>query len=342
MTQVPIVDDGWLPPMSLRLCLDLYDFRPAPASTILGVYRERLAPLLGLYRGYVPNRLATGYNPDDGTQGGVVAIQLKNGLYIRASPPEEGVDLKPYGLQKPIQVSEFEWTVSRDLTELDKPCSTSVPGGEPMEDMKRMEELYKQYRYIVSNWIGSDDAEEGVGGRGRKTMESILFSKLPVYEKRKRMEIHFGTLFRSWMAPDPSVWDLPVGFLRKDCRVMDEGECTGTCVWKAEEEVCALHVDAMTALGSRGAKGRSVSTPTLFARRIMDELIRFPKRRRELMAQEVSQLSGIQSAVRIGEDQFLIPEKGSTWIDFLRMDWRLKGKSRPQFYEEMARSASAS
>jgi hypothetical protein len=126
--------------------------------------------------------------------------------------------------------------------------------------------------------------------------------------------------------------------LRKDCRVIDSPEaCTGTCHWKDDGlGKCLLHVSATTQLGEKQGE-RDVSTPELFVRRVIDELVRFPNRRRQLMKQgEISKVSAIVQPIRQG-DQYIIPESSPTWTNLLRLDWARQIPEEPKYYEEMSR-----
>ena len=80
-----------------------------------------------------------------------------------------------------------------------------------------------------------------------------------------------------------------------------------------------------------------VSTPDLFTKRVVDELVRFPARRKQLMSKgKISKLSTIIQPIRKG-DQYIIPESSPTWTNLLRLDWTIQLSEQPQYYEEMSR-----
>jgi len=86
---------------------------------------------------------------------------------------------------------------------------------------------------------------------------------------------------------------------------------------------------------------RVVSTPELFTKRIIDELIRFPVRRAQLMKKgEISKLSAIVKPIHY-EDQYIIPESSFTWANLLRLDWTTQILEDPKYYEEMSGDAEA-
>jgi len=207
----------------------------------------------------------------------------------------------------------------------------------PGQDMtaKRLDELYQYFRMMVANWLTGTEVSDEL----RKRLEETLFDEmLPEYEKRKRLEILFGKTFASWLHPDTENWEMPASFLRKDCRLVSQEGCTGACVWREEagagEPKCKLHVDERATL--RSTEPQEVSTTLLFVRRILDELIRFPQRRKQLMKTGVPRLSSILEPVRQG-DQYILPEGSTTWLNLLRLDWLKKEPEKPQFYEEMRR-----
>jgi hypothetical protein len=314
---LPIVDDGYIP-HNVQLFLDVEDFKPAPADELVDYYKKNFVPIFGMYPGYTVKAIAR-----DQTNS-VVAIQLANGLFVPATKPRD--ETKLAGLAK-VRAEEIEWAINRELS---MPCGTTT-----LKDtnVKKMNELYQHLRYMFSEWLASKDA----GPEIRTDIEDIVFDDaLPEYEKRKRLEMMLGPILISWMMPDPNKWNMPTGFLRKDCRIQKEGECTGACTWRTDTNICALHVDELMEIDSTG---RTVNTVTVFSRRLIDELIRFPGRRRELIRQGVSKMGTLADPIHIA-DQYFIPEQGASWINLLRLDWQ-EPTDKPKFYEEMADSVRA-
>jgi hypothetical protein len=321
MVAMPIVDDGFFPKHQ-QLYLDVQDFTSAPANVVIDYYAKYLTPIFAMYPGYkVKNTVRTGKGP-------VVGVRLENRIFIHTEDAQEGSDLSAYP-DKERKVDE--WDINRDLSE---PC-----GSADIKDntQKRLEELYQYFRYTVANWIATEGGDEV-----QESIESIVFDRmLPDFEKRKRLEILCGTFARDsdrehgwlgWMQPTTEQWDMPSGLLRKDCRVQEKDQCDGACIWKEKEGVCALHVDEEVSIRSTGDM---VNTRQLFTRRVIEELIHFPRRRKELLQNRVSQMSTIVEPIREG-DQYIIPEKGMTWLALLRLDWRPQEQEVPLFYEEMA------
>jgi hypothetical protein len=347
---LPVVDDGVISISSAfsikSIYLDWEDFKAAPVDEVVNYYRRNLEPLFSLYPGYIIKYIAK-----QKADGRIVAVQLENGIYIPVAPPKDEASLSALGLDS-VKVDQFQWVIdkliagqpsrakanaSNDWVNVLEKTRTEKGCGFDSELMRKssyvqFEELYQQFRLMVSNWLVSAKAGSGV----RKSVEEIIFnSDLPEYERRKRLYIFISSSLLSWFYPDEEKWEAPVSFLRKDCRVIDSPEaCTGTCFWKEDESKCLLHVDATTEIGER-----EVSTPELFTKRVIDELVRFPAKRKQLMKRgEISRVSTIVQAVRQG-DQYIIPESSPTWTNLLRLDWARQVPEEPKYYEEMSREA---
>jgi hypothetical protein len=356
LVALPIVDDGVISISSAfsikNIYLDWEDFRVAAVEDVVNYYRKNLEPLFGLYPGYIVKYIAR-----QKVDNKIVAVQLENGIYIPAGPAKDETSLGSLGLDV-VVVEQFEWAINKQLAGI-KPKINANSWEKTLEGTitekgcgfdselvrkstyVQFEELYQQFRLMVSNWIVGQKA----GSEVRKGMEEIIFnSDLPEFERRKRLYIFLSSTLLSWFYPDDEKWEAPASFLRKDCRLIDNQEgCTGTCFWKEGDGgagKCLLHVDATTQLADKPGE-RDVSTPELFVKRIIDELVRFPNRRRQLMRRgEVSKVSTIIQPIRQG-DQYIIPESSPTWTNLLRLDWARQTPEQPKYYEEMSRDATA-
>jgi hypothetical protein len=80
----------------------------------------------------------------------------------------------------------------------------------------------------------------------------------------------------------------------------------------------------------------------LFIKRVIDELIRFPMRRKQLMTRgQISKVTKIMEPIRQG-DEYIIPEGTPTWTNLLRFEWTKQALETPLYYEEMSRKPSIS
>jgi hypothetical protein len=353
LVALPIVDDGVISISSAfsikNIYLDWDDFKAAPVEDVINYYRKNLEQLFSLYPGYIIKYIAR--QKVDGT---IVAVQLQNGIYIPVSPPKDEASISSLGLEI-VTIEQFEWAIDKQLAgikskiegnswdKIVESTTTEKSCGFDSELIRKssyvqFEELYQQFRLMVSNWITSQKA----GSEVRKGIEEIIFnSNLPEYEKRKRLYIFLSSTLLGWFYPDNEKWEAPASFLRKDCRIIDNPEgCTGTCYWKESEKKCLLHVDATTQLGDKPGE-REVSTSELFVKRVIDELVRFPNRRKQFMKRgEISKVSTIIQPIR-QDDQYIIPESSPTWTNLLRLDWARQIPEEPKYYEEMSREATA-
>jgi len=110
---------------------------------------------------------------------------------------------------------------------------------------------------------------------------------------------------------------------RIDCRVVvEEGGCKDRCVWKGDTNKCLLHIPGQFEVGAQ-----QVNTAQLLIRKLIEELIRFPAKRAELLKQNVSQYVKINEAIRYG-NQYIVPENLPAWSEMLRMEWTKKEESR--------------
>ena len=347
MVILPIVDDGIFTISALmdHTYLDWEDVKKAPLDQVVEFYQTQLLPFTSLYPGYDIEHMVR--NAEDQQ---VVALQLRNGLYVPTAPPKSAINLPT------TSITMFEWDINKDIAGIPSTLDMDDWEGvkEEMETEKgcgvdselmrksdyiEFEESYQQFRLMVSNWI---TGERG-GAELRAKMEEIMFNRtLPEYEKRKRMFLLIGSILLKWFYADEEMWDKgPANFLRKDCNLItQERSCTGTCVWREEENKCLLHVHATTNLGSQEEdknESREVNTPMLFTKRVIDELIRFPARRKQIMSQgKISKLSTILQPIRQG-DQYIIPESSPTWTNLLQLEWLQQASEKPRYYEEMSR-----
>ena len=355
LVALPIVDDGVVSISSAfsikNIYLDWEDFKAATVDDVVNYYRQNLEPLFALYPGYIVKYIAR-----QKIDNKIVAIQLQNGIYIPVSPPKDESSIAGLGLDI-VMIEQFEWQIDKQLagikTKVEENTWDKTVEGTTIEKScgfdtelirkstyVQFDELYQQFRLMVSNWITSQKA----GSEIRKGIEEIIFNEdLPEYEKRKRLYIFLSSTLLGWFYPDEDKWEAPASFLRKDCRLIDSSDaCTGTCYWKADGNSgkCLLHIDVITQLGEKPGE-RDVSTAVLFVKRVVDEFVRFPNRRKQLMRRgEISKVSTIIAPIRQG-DQYIIPESSPTWTNLLRLDWARQMPEEPKYYEEMSRESTA-
>jgi len=355
LVALPVVDDGVVSISSTFSINNIYfdwdDFKPAPIDVVMKYYQDHLEPLFSLYPGYRIKFVAR-------RETDIVAVQLENGLYVPVSPPRDEAALEAILQARSIgsvSVKQFEWEIDTELSGfrsrrneedwklITEPRSVEDRCGTDSEwlqtiSYKDWEESYQQFRLMVANWITSEQA----GPQLRKGIEEIIFNfDLPEFERRKRLSIFLSSTLLTWFYPDPNEWEKgSTSLLRKDCRLIEGPDaCTGSCYWKADEGRCLLHVKETTELSDTKGE-RAVSTPELYTKRVIDELVRFPARRKQLMKKgELSRVTAIVEPIRDG-DQYIIPESSPTWTNLLRLDWAKVVPEESKYYEEMSRDAN--
>ena len=328
---LPVVDDGQLF-VSKRMFLDWDDpaMKPAPINQVIRFYKKFVEPRFSLYKGYSPLRVVKGRK-----SGNIEALQLRNGLYIPANPPTddiEEVEKMPY-----VTVDVMEWKRNHEICLEEK--TVEIPGEKARMEQIEFQEVFEHLRLTFSNWLAAKED----GGEFREVLKDVIFSyKLPLYERRKRLEILLRKEIESWITTDFTDEDAKrsheTSLLRVDCRVKNKESCGGRCVWRGEEEKCMLHVPDETHLGE---EEKVVSAPTVLLARLIEELLRYAERRRQLLEQDVSRLATLENPVTINGNQRIFPEKSAAWYELLRLDWAVTKDEVPKFYEEMSRAPVA-
>jgi hypothetical protein len=355
LVALPIVDDGIVSISSTfsikNIYLDWDEFKAAPVDDVIAYYQKELEPLFSLYPGYRVKHIARRGSD-------IVAIQLENGLYVPVNGARDEAALDSIMKQSQIRfvsIKQLEWEVDRELAgmrskqneqnwkSITESRSAEDRCGTDQEIMRTTsyrdwEESYQQFRLMVSNWMNGEKGGPSI----RKGTEEIIFNMdLPEYERRKRLYIFLSSTLMSWFYPDRENWDKgSITFLRKDCRLIESPDaCSGSCYWKEDEGKCLLHVTETTELSDTVGE-RTVSTSELYTKRVIDELVRFPIRRKQLMKRgELSTITAIIEPIRDG-DQYIIPESSPTWTNLLRLDWAKVIPEDPKYYEEQSRQAT--
>jgi hypothetical protein len=320
LVALPVIDDEFIP-LTGTLHLDWDDYPPAALDLIVKFYRANFEDIFALYPGYTPKRRVKSRATEK-----YVAVQLANGLFIPATTPKDESSI----LSLPLTyVDEMEWSLNREIyfSKEDKPSEESLR----MANEADMREIFEHLRLTFANWFGS----ESVSPDFRQTIKKIIDSRvLPLFERRKRLEILLGSTILSWMDSETPVGEQEPSLLRVDCRLRAEPTCSGKCVWRQSGDAvgrCYLHSPTSFHLG-----GRRVNGSRLLMLRLLEELLRFPERKQQLLTGNVTTLVSLRDAVKIG-DQYILPEGSVAWHDLLRLDWIESGKESKKFYEEMSR-----
>lgn len=328
---LPVIDDEYNV-SSYKLHFEMDGFKPAAIDRLIAFYDSVFQDLFSLYPGYRIVRCAK--DRDDNW-----AVKLANGLYIPAGPPEGSL---PELCKQYDRPEHFEWEINREIYWK----LSEVPGEAPLltTNESELEELYQHLRLTFSQWYGG----EGEGGESldarkawkefRELVKTIIDDKtLPLYKRRKRLEVLLGSKILSWM-DDQERDDIPESTLmRVDCRLKTEPTCSGKCVWRkggpTEVGACYLHTPKEYTVG-----GRQVNGKQLLMYRLLEELLRFPERRAQLLSKAVTKLVKIDDVKQIG-NQYILPEGSLAWHDLLRLEWMEANQEMKKYFEEMSSSS---
>lgn len=250
------------------------------------------------------------------------AFHLKGGLFVPVFKPDV---LPPgTGVEKG---DDLHWMVDSKIV-----YTSDTKRVETFMDSADFEEIYQHLRYTFANWLST--AESSV----LQEINDILYDSdgntnlnYSVAEKRLRIFIKIGRTVLSWLDSSlPQVGKKPT-LKRMDCRILrDADTCTNRCVWKGESSECMIHIPKEYTVGRA-----SVSANAYMVKRIIEELVRFPLKRKELMTKRVRQYVTLRTPFRSG-NSYIIPESLPQWTELLRMDWMKKKVEVPKYIEEFS------
>jgi len=316
LVALPVVDDGTIV-SAARVYLDWDDYLAAPIDEVIKYYKTAFEGFFSLYPGYIVYRVVKSSTTDK-----YVAVQLKNGIYIPATDPKDPSIISGFPM---VVVTEMEWMLNREIFYKKDQAVSAASNITASED--ELKEIYEHLRLTFSNWFSS----EMVGPDLRDQIETILFSKkIPLYEQRKRLEIILGKTILSWMDTEIETDGTLTSLLRVDCNLRAEQNCSGRCVWKKSDSKCLLHAPEKVAVNMYEVNG-----PNLLKNKLIEELLRFPERRKQMMTGSVPTLVSLRDAIQIG-DQYIVPETSVAWFDLMRLDWVPTGQEKKKFFEEMS------
>jgi len=315
---VPCLDDGSLAEPMPRV-FEADSIPPAPLDAYLKFY----ATLVNQWNGLTPTALLA--KMDDSAQ--IVGFVTAVGSMVPTAPG-------PLGQQSDLPVQQmdaFPW--ERDSLILRPADAVSLVGSVLEESTASVEEqLAEAYQYLrlsLSNWLIRDAR----GPAMRASLAKLLASSLPLYEKRKRMDIVLEPLVREWTAVEITTERKSLSLLRQDCLSLEGPVCS-------ETEGCRLS-------SSPGEEGNRclIHAPTreagtdpirIFTARLSDELLRYSSARNEILGGKVQAIRTPRGAVRIGDELFMATKpKESAHAILDRLGFT--GKVAMSFPEEMLR-----
>lgn len=321
LVALPVIDDEYWP-KDLKIHLDWDDFTPAPLDLIVKFYKEKFQKIFASNPKYrIIRRIKSR------ATGQYVAVQLANRLYIPAGKPLHEEEIQGLRLG---EVDEMEWSLNRAIY-----FGKKEDLGETLFDAKEsdMQEIFEHLRLTFSNWFTGRTTSSELRTMIRRIIED---KKIPLFERRKRLEIILGPMILSWMDSTKPRGEQEGSLLRVDCLLHAGPSCPARCVWRQKPGnnetagQCLIHAPTEIPLGARKVNG-----PRLLMLRLLEELLRFPERKTQLLTGTVTTLVALKEAVKIGE-QYILPESSIAWQDLMRLDWMKSTKEQKKFYEELS------
>lgn len=306
---LPVVDDGILL-TDKSLILNWNNFNGSPVDETMRIYKTYLLPYIGTrYPGYAIHKYVVSNSTEE-----IIGIQLKNLLFIPVEETENTITDN----NSILKVDEFEWDINREII-LKNNEYNEVESKMLKED--DLEEIYQHLRVSFGNYLTGPS-----GSVIKKRIEEDILSKmkkLTLHERRRRMFILFGTEIISWFSTEKNK-ETTFSFIRSDCRIQTQDTCQGNCVWTSDNK-CKLHIP----------DNNEINIGKMLVARLIDEILRFAEKRRELFQNNITKLVFFKKPIRIG-DQYIIPENTLEWSDMLRVIWSDTMFEKPRFFEEIS------
>ena len=324
---LPVVDDGSMyEDVSVELSWRhfLNKRQIAKASTVEEFYRG-LDPLFATLPPTVkPMYERVNLFSLDKTAGAypdLYAFHLKGGLFVPVFKP----DVLPLGTGVE-KGDDLPWMIDSKIA-----YTTDTKRTESFMDSGDFEEIYQHVRYTFANWLSV------VEGSVVREINEILYDadgntnlNYSVAEKRNRIFIKIGRTILGWLDSSLPQVDRKPTLKRMDCRILRDAEtCTNRCVWKGEGE-CLIHIPKEYTVGRE-----TVAANGYMVKRIIEELVRFPLKRKELLTKRVRQYVTLRAPFKSG-NSYIIPENLPQWTELLRMDWLKKKIEVPKHVEEFS------
>ncbi len=310
---VPCLDDGALAAETPRV-YEVEMIPPAPLDAYLRFYADLGIPALK------PTKLLL--------RDQIVGFQTAVGTMIPVAPMPQAAAVAALPVQ---QVDEFVW--ERDAHVLRAPDAPATAAAFLAESTASVEEqlaeAYQHLRLSLANWLQRD-------ARGpvlKQDLARLLKSAVPLYEKRKRMDIRLESIIREWIAPEQTEKRVPLALLRTDCLSLDgrEADCkaAGACRWSGGR--CLIHAPY---------RQEGASPVRIMVARLSDELLRYAGARRELLEATVPTIRTPRGVVRVGDEIYMAIQPRET-ADGVLERLGFTGQIAMTFPEEMLRFEGA-
>jgi hypothetical protein len=341
---IPCVDDGHIFPAT-KVYLDWDD-----------VYTSSTREILEFYKTHITFRSSRGdmlYEPiqvwyeTEGDKAKIFAILLKNNSILPVKTKKLPVTLVSDGDKKYYEKDEYkimavekrkqemEWEINKQVLGL----STYTPVKEEEEKQREstlmspndISDIFEHLRITFAKWLSN----RANSGEVRKKLKEIIYGEESLSDKRKELYTYLNSKIFSWFSDASSQGRHSIQ--RVDCTsITDKDACSGRCVWSLSNQ-CLIHTpkDKLSVEISRDKGKIEVDIQYLLFFKLIEELLRFAEKRRELFEDDVSQIGIIDRRIQDGDQEFL-PENTPAWYERLRGDWVQSTEEKPKFFEEMS------
>ena len=345
---VPCVDDGHLFPAT-TIYLDWGDLNPTAApKNILEFYEEYITNEreFQTLKGDLLYQPVQVWYTREGETTRIFAMLLRNNsiLPIKRNLPatlvKEGDDYfyvkDEYTLPAfEKSLDDLEWEMNKQILGLSKSVATVKEEKRDATTLtsKELSDIFEHLRITFAKWI----SKKGDTGEVRKELEKIIYGtddrgihRASLAERRKEMYTYLSSEVLSWFS-DKDAEGRPT-IQRVDCTSLDSGACSGRCVWntKGSEGQCLIHTPR-----NKVVENLDVDIKYLLLFKLIEELLRYAEKRRELFEDDVSQTGTIDRRIQDG-DQEILPENTAAWYERLRGDWVRSTEETPRFFEEIS------
>lgn len=327
---VPVIDDGTIyPALKIEMSWRNLVRQLAPIQDVLDFYRSKVGPVLSrqtpqIRASYEMNSTLIRLDSSVPAYADVHAIRLANGLIVpvRKVDREGDVELESAMFEEgQLPPWEIDFKIAFGKKEADVKLDINY---------EEFEEIYQHFRFTFSNWLAQQPKALVA------SINQILYKEgkpnrdLPLFEKRKRLFILLGAELNSWLDSAIPVKGQKASLKRVDClAIRNPKDCSNKCVWRGEEGgACLLHIPERFEVGDK-----EVDVKQLFVRKLIEELIRFPLKRVELLNKRVRKYITLRGVFRSGND-LIVPEISTAWTELLRMDWAKVTADQPRYLEE--------
>ena len=289
---VPCLDDGYLAVTNGRIYeVEGFQGQLASLDATVAMYERLVA------EGFTGLRpvaaLSKGKQVADPTR--VIGLRLASGsrIPVASGPNTTSLPLEP--------VDQFVW--ERDGLILPNPNAPPVviEFTEASGIEEQLAEAYQHLRLSFGRWLNGPESM----GFKNDVLAVLGAESLPLYERRKRMDILLEPLLSQWIAVEKTEERRQLPILRQDCLAIadDEARCAAAGACRFGEGRCMIHAPTRPSTGSDSGSGSGpgANPVRIFTSRLSDELLRYADSSRQVLTGTVSAIRAPRGVVRVGD-----------------------------------------